>query len=91
LTQRFQRNPQVEVAPLKEETILLNPQNNKFCVLNRTANFLWQYLEEPRTMEEMVGALRSSFEQTDRFDLSKEVAEAVEQLAAVQCVVSIPE
>ena len=91
MQRRFQRNSQVEVAPLKEESVLFNPQNNKFCVLNETANFLWQYLEQPRTVEEMVAALRTSFTHADRSDLSKDVEEAVEQLAAVQCVVGIPE
>jgi len=91
MQRRFQRNSQVEIAPLKEESVLFNPQNNKFCVLNQTANFLWQYLEQPRTVEEMVAALRTSFNHADQFDLSKDVEQAVEQLAAVQCVVGIPE
>lgn len=91
MQRRFQRNSQVEIAPLKEESVLFNPQNNKFCMLNPTANFLWQYLEQPRTVEEMVAALQTSFNHADRSDLSKDVEAAVEQLAAVQCVVGIPE
>jgi hypothetical protein len=87
---RFQRNSQVEIAPLKEESVLFNPQNNKFCVLNQTACFLWQLLEQPRTMDEMVAALRDSFEGADQSDPSKDVQEAVEQLIAVECVEGIP-
>ena len=86
---RFQRNSQVEIAPLRDESVLFNPENNKFCVLNQTASHLWQLLEEPRTMEEMVAALRNSFSDADQSNLSKDVQDAVEMLIAVQCVEGI--
>ncbi|MDP9264332.1 MAG: PqqD family protein, partial [Acidobacteriota bacterium] len=71
-------------------SVLFNPQNNKFCVLNQTAGFLWQLLEQPRTLDEMVAALKDSYDGADQADASKDVQEAVEQLMAVQCVEGIP-
>ena len=53
----YRRSPAIEMAPLQEETILFDPQNNKFCLLNRTAAFIWNQLATPAASE-TVGAGR---------------------------------
>ena len=47
----YRRSPAIEMAPLQEETILFDPQNNKFCLLNRTAAFIWNQLATPAASE----------------------------------------
>jgi hypothetical protein len=47
----YTRDASIEVAPLQEETILLDPGQNRFCLLNRTATFIWNQLGTPLTTE----------------------------------------
>jgi Coenzyme PQQ synthesis protein D (PqqD) len=58
---RFRRNPDIEAAPFQNELMLFNASTKKFCVLNTTAKQLWECLEEPKTAEELAGALRARF------------------------------
>jgi hypothetical protein len=51
----YRRSPVIEMAPLQEETILFDPQKNQFCLLNRTASFIWKELATP-TSSEVLGA-----------------------------------
>ena len=43
----YRRIPTIEMAPLQDETILFDPQKNQFCLLNRTASFIWNQLATP--------------------------------------------
>jgi Coenzyme PQQ synthesis protein D (PqqD) len=43
----YRRCSTIEMAPLQDETILFDPQKNQFCLLNRTAAFLWNQLATP--------------------------------------------
>jgi hypothetical protein len=57
----FLRSSSVEMAPLQDETILFDPQKNQFCVLNRTATFLWKELAAPVTSETLASRLCRNF------------------------------
>jgi sterol desaturase/sphingolipid hydroxylase (fatty acid hydroxylase superfamily) len=57
----FLRSPAVEMAPLQDETILFHTQTNQFCVLNRTATFLWKELEAPASGEALAERLCQNF------------------------------
>ena len=61
MDKKYQRNPQIEVAPLKDELLLFNAATNKFFVMNVTAAFLWERLAESAGEEALVGAIRSTF------------------------------
>ena len=65
------RNSSVEAAPLQDETILLNPANNQFCMLNRTASFIWNRLANAITRDNLAMAICSSYS-----GVSMEVARA---------------
>ncbi|MBI1787421.1 MAG: PqqD family protein [Acidobacteria bacterium] len=83
---RFQRNPQVETASLQDETVLLNPADNKFCVLNRTAAFLWENLAEPRTAGQLADQLSQSFDGVTRDDALRDIQDALNQLTSLALV-----
>ena len=51
----YRRSPVIEMAPLQDETILFDPQKNQFCLLNRTASFIWKELATP-TSSDVLGA-----------------------------------
>ena len=85
---RFQQNPKIEVAPMKSETVLFNPENNKFCVLNHTAAFLWQQLGEPRTAEDLAGELCTSFDGVSQSDTLRDVEVAIRELLSLECILA---
>ncbi len=71
---------------MKNETVLFNPENNKFCLLNHTAAFLWQQLGEPRTTEQLAAELCRNFEAANPADAFRDVEEALQHFQAVGCV-----
>jgi Coenzyme PQQ synthesis protein D (PqqD) len=83
---RVQRNPSVEMAPMKSETVLYNPDNNKFCVLNVTAAFLWEELESPKTSEELLAALLGNFSDIEEATASADVGRVLEEFLEVKCL-----
>jgi len=76
------------MAPMKDETVLFNPANNKFCVLNATAALIWGLLEQPRSVDEIVSAVRARFASVDAVRAEEDVQHALEELRKVECVVS---
>jgi Coenzyme PQQ synthesis protein D (PqqD) len=58
---RYCRRSSIEMAPLQDETILFDPENKKFCVLNRTASFIWNHLTAPITTEDLATKVCQSF------------------------------
>jgi hypothetical protein len=85
MEERFHRNPDVEVAPLRSEIVLFNPQNNKFCVLNKSASVLWDSLKEPRTVGELASDLCHCFDVGEDSALHDAQA-AVQQLLAAELI-----
>ncbi len=81
------RNSAVDVVPLKDETVLFQPQANRFCLLNVTASFLWHQLERPRTIHELADELCNCFEGVSREDAIRDVEATVSELGSVNCVV----
>ena len=90
MTMHFQRNTQVEAAPLQEELLLFQPQTNVFCVLNRTASLLWTCLEQPTTVEQLVEELRQHFEGVAPAETRQDVQSTLQQMQSLELVVTIP-
>jgi hypothetical protein len=57
----YSQKSSIEMAPLQEETILFDPVQNRFCVLNRTATFMWNQLTTALTKETLATKLCGSF------------------------------
>ena len=87
MPERFVRNATVEMAPMKEETVLFNPGNNKFCVLNATAAFIWGALEQPRSCDEIVAELVKRFANVSAQRAEQDVQRVLRELNGVECVV----
>lgn len=71
---------------MKDETVLFNPANNKFCVLNVTAALIWTQLEQPRTVQEIVNAVRERFASADPSRVEQDVQRALDELRSIDCV-----
>lgn len=61
MTTTYARKSSIETAPLQDETILFDPDQNRFCVLNRTASFIWNQLTTALTKEALAAELCGSF------------------------------
>lgn len=76
----YRRNPVVEAAPMSGETVLYNPETNRFCVLNETATFIWETLEEPQTPSQLRDRLLTRFEGVDGEVAESDIGEALSEL-----------
>lgn len=57
-------------ASLGEELLMMSISQNKYFNLNEIGTVIWQLLEQPRTIEQLIDAL------TAQFDVSRETAQA---------------
>jgi hypothetical protein len=86
MAERFVRAAGVEMAPMKDETVLFNPSNRKFCVLNVTAAMIWDILDRPRTLTEIVASIRERYRDADESQVEADVRQALEELRGIACV-----
>jgi hypothetical protein len=61
MTTAYIRNSSIEMAPLQDETILFDPAQNRFCVLNRAASFIWSQLETALTTDTLAAEICRRF------------------------------
>ncbi|MGE3538133.1 MAG: PqqD family protein [Candidatus Tectimicrobiota bacterium] len=87
----FQRSALIEAAPLQEEILLFHPQKNVFCVLNRTASFLWSCLADSSTAEQLVEKLSQHFEGVAAADVLQDVHNTLRQLQSLDFIVVLPQ
>jgi len=85
---KVSRNPTVDLAPMKNESVLFQPQTNKFCLLNATAAFLWNQLERPCTVAELAQELCDHFEGVSLTEAIRDVEQTVNELLSLQCLTS---
>jgi len=81
------RNPSVDFAPMKNESVLFQPKTNQFCLLNTTATFLWTQLDQPRSVSELADRLCECFDAANMNDALRDVEKMVEELRSLECVV----
>jgi hypothetical protein len=86
MTNQFMRVPGVEMAPMKDETVLFNPGNRQFCVLNVTAAMIWDILARPHTVAEIVGSICERYREVDAGRVEQDVRQALEELRGIACV-----
>lgn len=83
----YKRNPAVEAAPMSGETVLYNPDTNRFFVLNETASFIWDALEEPHTEAQLRDLLLEQFEGVDHAVAESDVAATLSELEGLAVAV----
>jgi hypothetical protein len=81
------RNPAVDFAQMKSESVLFQPKTNQFCLLNATATFLWAQLDQPRSVSELADRLCDRFDAVNRNDAVRDVEKLVEELRSLECLV----
>ena len=76
------RNPEVCSAELDGEVCLFNPQSAAYLNLNSTGSHIWNLLEAPAELDELINKLQELFDVdqvTCRNDTETFVAEALKQ------------
>jgi hypothetical protein len=84
------QNRAVDVAPMKDETVLFQPQTNTFCLLNVTAAFIWNQLETPRAVPELAQKLCDHFDGVSAPNAVQDVETIVNELLSLECLESSP-
>jgi hypothetical protein len=80
---RYLREPSVETAPLQNEIVLLNPGGNKFCMLNKTASFIWNEVGTPKSTKEIAHQLAVAFNGVGPEEALTDVKVTLEQLSTM--------
>ena len=79
----YARNVNVEEAPLQDETILLQPAAKTFCLLNRTAAFIWREMSSTCSSEVIARKLKTAFEGVSADQAIKDVKSTLQNLVAL--------
>jgi methyltransferase-like protein len=82
------RNPVIDVAPMKNESVLFQPQTNQFCLLNVTATFIWNQLERPHSNSELAEMLCDHFDGVSSTEASQDVEQIVGKLLTLNFLTS---
>lgn len=83
----YRRSPAIEMAPLQEETILFDPQKNKFCLLNRTAAFIWNQLVTPISPDMLGAKICESFSGVALENAVRDVSSALQEMRSLNFVI----
>ena len=86
----FQRNPQVEEAPLQGDLMLFDPGTSRFFMLNRTMTFVWRRCDGAHSLAEMLEDLRAEFGDVDTSAAEGDLKKALGELASLGLVVDLP-
>jgi Coenzyme PQQ synthesis protein D (PqqD) len=86
----YRRSPAIEMAPLQEETILFDPQKNKFCLLNRTASFIWNQLARPSSPDALGARICESFSGVALENAVRDASGALEEMRSLNFIIEEP-
>jgi hypothetical protein len=83
----YRRSPAIEMAPLQEETILFDPQKNKFCLLNRTASFIWKELAAPTSPDALGAKICESFSGVALVNAVHDASGALQEMRSLNFII----
>jgi hypothetical protein len=86
---RYRQDTTVEAASLEDELILLHPELNQFCILNRTASAIWEQVAQPATTAEIAAELSSQFAGVSEADALRDVEDTLRQLVELRLVTQV--
>ena len=84
----FERNKEVEAAPLNEEAILLDPASSNFFMLNSTSAFIWDQLSTPATIERIATAVVDTFADVTPEAAIADVSSTLDELVSKNLVIA---
>jgi len=88
---RFVRNSEVEEAPLLDESVLYDANSRKFCLLNITGSSIWERLQTPASVRDLVVFLCDRFEDAKPDAVEQDVTEIIRLLTEMRLINSYQE
>jgi hypothetical protein len=85
---KFKRADQLIATGLDEAMIISSLEDDKFYGLNKVASRIWQLLEEPVAIEEIVTSLLNQFE-IDRPNCETQVKTFVSEMLKANIIVEV--
>ncbi len=82
----YQRAQGIEQAPMEGETLLYHKDTKKFCRLDGTAAFMWERLEQPRSVAELATDISEAYDGVEFDQAQADVQAAVEELVQLSIV-----
>lgn len=77
---RYQTVPGILASKVEEEIILMSMEDDAYITLNPVASRIWELLESPRTLEELVALLMEEFEVGEE-DCQRDVRDFLEDMS----------
>ena len=82
----YRRNPSIEASPMQGESLLFDPATNRFCLLNGTAAFVWDRLEQPATAEQLAAEVSRHFAGPGPAQVEQDVRAALQRFTDLALV-----
>jgi PqqD family protein of HPr-rel-A system len=76
----LRQNPEIEASELNGELLLFDGSTNKFFVMNPTAAFVWERINQPTAERELASALCEHFNGTTEEQALEDVREALKNM-----------
>ena len=87
---KYIRNSKTISGRLLDEMVMMDMNQGKYFSLNRSATVIWEFLDSPRTAEEICNSLTEEFD-VDRDQCGREVEEYLEEMVKMKLVIKIKE
>jgi hypothetical protein len=81
----YLRNSKTISGRLHDEMVMMDMEQGKYFSLNQTATAIWEFLENPLTMDELCDRLMEEYE-VDRERCLEEVNEYIEEMMKLSLV-----
>ena len=85
MEQRIQRSKQVMWNVVDYEAVLLNTETGFYYGMNKTASVIWELLETPKTIEEIVQEMNKRFS-VDSAVLTDDVEQIIKTLTSKRLI-----
>lgn len=69
-----------------DETVLYNPVQNKFCVLNETGARIWEHLANPADAKQLQAAICEEFDEADEKVVARDIEALLEKFESLDLV-----
>jgi PqqD family protein of HPr-rel-A system len=83
----YQRNSEIEEAPLQSELMLYHPGSSQFYMLNATMAEIWKLCVAAQPMDALVEGVEQAFEGAERATVEGDVKNAVGELVSLGILV----
>lgn len=83
----YQRAQGIEQAPMEGETLLYHKDSRKFCRLNGTAAFMWECLEQARSVDELARDICDAYDGVEMDRAQSDVRAVIDELLGLAIIV----